>query len=252
MPKVSIITATYNSAKTIRDTILSVKEQSFQDFEHVIVDGGSTDGTLQILEELRHSKLIFITEKDRGIYDALNKGVRMASGEIIGVIGSDDFYPSQDVLMNVAAAFERNNTDSLFGDTQYINDDNKDKVVRYWKAGTYNRNNFLRGWMPPHLSFYIKKEIYLKYGLYREEFKISGDYELMLRVLYKHSISTQYLPIVLVTMRNGGASTRSLRNRLKANLEDRLAWSVNNLTPRFYTLFFKPLLKVPQFFKNHA
>lgn len=250
MVKLSIITATYNSEKTIGETIRSVRDQTFQDFEHVIIDGGSTDGTLAILDELKHSRLVYISEKDRGIYDALNKGVKLATGNIIGVIGSDDFYTDNDVLMNVARAFERHDTDSLFGDLLYVDHHDKNKVVRYWSAGDYDRSVFLKGWMPPHLTFFLKKDIYLKHGLYKPEFKFSGDYELMLRMLYKHGISTQYLPRILVTMRTGGTSTKNLANRLKANREDRQAWVVNQLQPRFFTLLLKPLSKTLQFFRR--
>jgi glycosyltransferase involved in cell wall biosynthesis len=247
MVKISIITATYNSEKTIEQTILSVASQSYANIEHVIVDGKSTDRTLEIIKRLQHPKLIYISEKDKGIYDALNKGVAMATGDVIGVIGSDDFYPHGDVIQKVADAFAKKNTDSLYGDIQYINDSNK--IIRDWRSGNYRIANFLKGWMPPHLSFYLKKDAYLTYGLYKDNFRISGDYELMLRMLYKHRISTQYLPEVLAIMRVGGASTRSFSNRIKANLEDRRAWIINNLDPRFYTLFLKPILKIPQFFK---
>lgn len=248
MVKVSIITATYNSEDTIKDTILSVQNQSLENVEHVIVDGGSTDATVDIIKKLSYKGLRYVSEKDDGIYDALNKGVGMATGDVIGVIGSDDFYTNDAVLMNVARAFEKKDTDSLFGDIQYVNRDDTKKVTRYWEAGEYERSNFLKGWMPPHLSFFLKKNIYMKYGLYRPEFKFSGDYELMLRVLYKHNITSQYLPGIMITMRNGGTSTKNLKNRLKANKEDRLAWQVNDLEPKFYTLVLKPLLKTHQFF----
>jgi glycosyltransferase involved in cell wall biosynthesis len=248
MIKVSIITATYNSEDTIKDTILSVKGQSLENVEHIIVDGGSVDGTVDIIKKFSYKGLKYISEKDEGIYDALNKGVKLATGDVIGVIGSDDFYTNDSVLMNVARAFEKKDTDSLFGDIQYVNRNDTKKITRLWEAGEYERSNFLKGWMPPHLSFFLKKDIYLKYGLYKPEFKFSGDYELMLRVLYKHNITTQYLSGIMITMRNGGASTKNLRNRLKANKEDRLAWEVNDLEPKFYTMVLKPLLKSHQFF----
>ena len=250
MLKVSIITAAFNSGKTIGETIQSVANQSYPQVEHIIIDGKSTDKTIEIIESLKHPKLIYRSEKDSGIYDALNKGIRLATGDLIGVIGSDDYYPQQNVIERVVESFEKKDTDSLYGDMHYVND--KKEVVRFWKDGEYKESNFLKGWMPHHLTFYLKKEIYLKYGLYNTDFKLGGDYELLLRMLYKHKVSTQYLPEVLVTMRIGGASTKNIKNRIKANLEDRKAWVINGLRPRFYTLYFKPLLKIPQFFKKQG
>ncbi len=231
-------------------TIESVASQRYPNIEHIIIDGKSSDKTVEIIESLKHPKLVYRSEPDKGIYDGLNKGIQIATGDLIGVIGSDDYYPNEYVIEKVAEAFGRKETDSLYGDMQYVNGENK--VVRFWKGGEYDRKNFLLGWMPHHLTFYLKKEMYTKYGLYNTDFRIGGDYELMLRMLYKHKISTQYLPEVLVTMRTGGASTKNLLNRLKANLEDRSAWVINGLRPRFYTLYFKPLLKIPQFFRRHA
>jgi glycosyltransferase involved in cell wall biosynthesis len=247
--KFSIITVCYNSISTLEHTIQSVLSQDFKDFEYIVVDGGSTDGTLDILKKYEH-QLRYISEKDKGIYDAMNKGLKMAKGEIIGMIGSDDFYPSNDVLSAVNQSFEISQADSVYGDKQYVNPSNIKAIVRYWKVGPYRRENWLNGWMPPHLSFYLKKSAYDTYGYYRADFACSADYELMLRMLYKHRISTFYLPKVIMTMRNGGTSTASWKHRLVANKEDRKAWRINQLSPRWYTLWWKPLSKITQLFKK--
>jgi glycosyltransferase involved in cell wall biosynthesis len=245
MIKISIITVSYNGVKTIRDTIESVISQDYPNIEYIIIDGLSNDGTQAIIESFGDCIAKFISEKDNGIYEAINKGIEQATGDIIGFIGSDDIYPHTEVISRVAMAFDKKNTDSLYGDKQYI--DHQNKIVRYWKAGEYKHSNFLLGWMPPHLAFYLKRSCYLQYGFYNENFAIAGDYELMLRMLYKNRITTQYLPEVLMSMRIGGASTKNIKNRLKANFEDRQAWKSNAITPKFYTLCLKPLLKIPQF-----
>lgn len=245
--KFSIITVCFNSASTIEQTIQSVINQDFKDFEYIVIDGGSKDATLEILEKYK-DKIRYISEKDNGIYDAMNKGLKLAQGEIIGMIGADDFYPSEDVLTEVNAAFERFGTDSIYGDKQYVNPGQEDKIVRYWTVGKYKKENWLKGFMPPHLSFYLKKSAYDKFGFYRTDMSCSADYELMLRMLYKNNVSAHYLPKVIMTMRNGGTSTASWKHRLTANLEDRKAWKVNNLKPRWYTLWWKPLSKITQLF----
>lgn len=246
--KISIITACYNSAATIQQTIDSVKSQKGVEVEHVIVDGGSKDQTVDILKA-NSAHITFISEPDKGIYDALNKGIKLATGEIIGTLGADDFYPSDDVLLSVSEAFKSNNTEALYADKQYVNPDNLDKVVRYWEAGNYAKKNWLYGWMPPHLTFYLKKANFEKYGYYKTDFTCSGDYELMLRMLYKNDISVQYLPKLVVTMRTGGTSTASYKHRIVANKEDRKAWKINGLHPKWFTLWMKPISKITQFFK---
>jgi glycosyltransferase involved in cell wall biosynthesis len=247
--KFSIITVNFNGAKTLEQTIQSVLAQDYKDLEYIVIDGGSKDDSVKILEKYKNC-LTYISEKDAGIYDALNKGLKMATGEIIGCIGSDDFYPSNDVISEVANAFNNQKTKAIYGDKQFVNADNISKVVRYWTAGHYNIENWLEGWMPPHLSFYLKKESYEKYGYYITDFTCSGDYELMLRMLFKNNVTVAYLPKVLMTMRNGGTSTASWKHRIKANKEDRMAWKINGLSPRWYTLWWKPISKISQLFKS--
>jgi glycosyltransferase involved in cell wall biosynthesis len=245
--KISIITVSFNSAKTIRQTIESVLAQDYEDLEYIVIDGASKDGTVEILESFG-DKIKFISEPDKGIYDALNKGVKMATGEVVGTIGGDDFYPNSQVISHVAKIFEEAKTDAVYGDIQFINADDELKIVRYWQAGEYDIKNWLKGWMPPHLCFYLKKSLIEKYGYYQTDFTCAGDYELMLRILYKHKATAKYLPETLMTMRNGGTSTASLKHRYVANMEDRRAWRINHIKPRWYTLWWKPLSKVVQLF----
>lgn len=245
--KISIITVTYNSAATLEETILSVINQSYTNIEYIIVDGKSTDSTLIIIDKYKSRITKFISEKDNGIYDALNKGIQMASGDVIGILHSDDFYTSNDVIQKIAARFEKEKCDALYGDLLYVSKDNTNKIIRKWKAGELTSHSFLFGWMPPHPTFFVKKEVYEKHKAFNLDFKTSADYELMLRLLYKHKIKTAYLPEYLVKMRMGGQSNVTTKNRILANMEDRKAWEVNGLKPYFFTLFFKPLRKLSQF-----
>lgn len=246
--KISLITATYNSEATIRDTLECVKEQTYQEIEHIIVDGNSTDNTLNIVKEYPHVNKI-ISESDKGLYDAMNKGIQLATGTIIGILNSDDFYANASILTNVVDKMIQQDSDALYGDLQYVDQLDTSKIVRNWKAGNFKRNKFLNGWMPPHPTFFVKKDVYLKYGDFALSLKSAADYEIMLRFLYRHEISVSYLPEVLVKMRTGGQSNVSLHNRILANKEDKLAWYINNIQPRFYTTWLKPLRKIPQFIK---
>jgi glycosyltransferase involved in cell wall biosynthesis len=245
--KISIITVAYNSAKTIRQTIESVLSQDYHDLEYIIVDGNSKDETMQIVKSFG-DKIKFISEPDNGIYDALNKGVKMATGEVVGTIGSDDFYPNDLVISQVADVFKHADLDSVYGDVEFVNPGAEDKVVRFWKGGEYKKSNWLNGWMPPHIAFFVKRNVFEKYGYYTTVFSCAGDYEWMLRVMYKHGISSKYLPKTLLTMRNGGTSTASLKHRYRANMEDRAAWQMNDLKPKWFTLWLKPISKISQLF----
>ena len=244
--KISIITATYNSAATIADTIESVSSQTYKNIEHIIIDGLSKDKTLEIVKNSKHIGPVF-SEKDKGIYDAMNKGIVKASGDIIGILNSDDFYASNDVIEQVANLFETTNCDLLYGDLYFIDQNNTSKVKRKWVAGNYKLKDFLYGWMPPHPTFFVRKDIYEKYGMFNMELGSAADYELMLRFMYKNKLKTAYLNKVMVLFRIGGASTKNLNNRVKANLNDRRAWVVNHLTPKWFTLHLKPLRKIKQF-----
>jgi glycosyltransferase len=245
--KISIITASFNSSKTIEQTIQSVLSQRYPNVEYIIIDGASQDETLSIIEKYRDKISIFISEKDSGIYNAMNKGLKLASGDIIGILNSDDFYSDDEVLSDVVKIFEQSNADAVYADLQYVDANNTQKVLRNWKSGKYKQGDFLFGWMPPHPTFFVRKHVYEKYGFFNESLSSAADYELMLRFIHKHKITIEYLPRVIIKMRMGGKSNRSFKNRIKANLEDRKAWKINGLKPYCFTLFLKPLRKLNQF-----
>lgn len=247
--KISIITATYNSADTIEDTLRCIQLQDYLNVEHIIMDGGSKDNTLDIVKNFPHVSKV-ISEKDNGIYDAMNKGIMQATGDVIGILNSDDIYASDDVLSLIAKSFENPAVQATYADLEFVSRDNLDKVVRKWKAGNYSKKSFYYGWMPPHPTFFVRKVVYEKVGLFNTNLGSAADYELMLRILLKNNIPAAYINRVIIKMRMGGVSTGSIANRLKANQKDRLAWKVNGLQPDFYTLYLKPLRKLGQFLKR--
>lgn len=246
---ISIITPTYNSADTIRDTIESVLNQKGVEVEFLIIDGGSTDATVDIVRSYGNRIDYFVSEPDKGLYDAMNKGIQRARGEIIGILNSDDSYTADDVLEAVGLEFEKTNCDSVYADLDYVRRYQTNRIVRRWVSGHFSRRKIRYGWMPPHPTFFVRKEVYDKFGLYRDELKLSADYELMLRFLYKYKISTSYLARRIVNMRTGGLSNRSWKNRFLANREDRRACRMNGLRPFWLPATLKPLRKLGQFFK---
>lgn len=248
--KLSIITVCYNSEETIRDSIESVVSQNYKDIEYIIVDGGSTDNTLGIIKEYGDKISKVISERDEGLYDAMNKGVSLATGDVIGILNSDDVYENNEVISKVAREFEKENVDGVYGDLVYVDRLNLDMVKRYWKAGQYKPGKFLSGWMPPHPAFFVKRKVYQKNGQFNTSFRTAADYEIMLRFIHGAGITVSYLPEIITRMRVGGLSNSSLRHRINANKEDRRAWEINNLTPKFYTLWLKPLSKITQFIKK--
>jgi glycosyltransferase involved in cell wall biosynthesis len=245
--KVSIITISYNSAETIEDTIKSVVSQDYPNIEYIIIDGASKDTTLSIVDKYKDKIAKVISEKDKGIYDAMNKGVQNATGDIIGILNSDDYYYDTTVISEVVRLFEQEKTDGLYADLVYVDRADSEKIIRYWKSGKYTPGKFLKGWMPPHPTFFVKKEVYTHFGLYNTDLRSAADYEFMLRVIHKNKISLCYMPRVLTKMRVGGMSNVSLKNRWRANMEDRRAWKINGIKPRWYTLTVKPLSKLFQF-----
>ena len=247
MLKVSIITVCFNSASTIRDTINSVINQTYPNIEYIIIDGNSKDDTYQIVKSYGTKISIHKSEPDKGIYDGLNKGISLASGEIIGMLHADDFYANSTVIEQVVALFENSDTDSLYSDLDYVDPENTSKIIRHWVSGKYKAGKFLFGWMPPHPTFFVKRFIYDQLGLFNLELKSAADYELMLRYIHKNNIKTVYLPLVTVKMRAGGMSNKSLSNRIRANNEDRKAWELNGLKPYFFTLYLKPIRKIFQY-----
>jgi len=245
--KVSIITVCYNSSKTIEDTIKSVLSQSYENIEYIVVDGNSNDGTQAIIEKYRNQIAHYVSEPDKGMYDGINKGIRTATGDIIGILNSDDIYKDETIIGRVAKRMTVNKTDALYGDLKYVKADDLNKTVRYWKSGPFKRGKFLFGWMPPHPTFFLKREVYEEFGGYLTNFRSAADYELMLRMLFRHRISVSYLPKVMVLMREGGLSNQTLENRINANKEDKKAWMLNDLRGFFFTTWLKPVRKIPQF-----
>lgn len=219
--KLSIITVCFNSAETIVETLRSAKNQKYYFIEHIVVDGGSSDATLVVVapEIMLNHKIL--SEKDRGIYDAMNKGIAMATGDIIGFINADDFYPSPEILSKVAAAFESSGADCCYGDLYYVQQDDTSKIVRYWRSSPFRSGLFGKGWCPPHPTFFVRREVYERLGCFDLNFRIAADVELMARFLEVGRISSHYIPEVLVHMRMGGTTNRSLSNVIKQNLEVR-------------------------------
>jgi len=247
--KISIITITYNSAQTVEDTIKSVVSQDFPNVEYLIIDGLSKDSTLSVVN--RYSPYIdkVVSEKDKGLYDALNKGINAATGDVIGMLHSDDIYSNNQVLSKVAQQFAADPTvEGVYADLVFVDRDDTNKVLRTWKSGEYKEDAFKKGWMPPHPTFFVKKSVYEKFGGFNLDLKLSADYELMLRLIHKHKIKVAYLPETIVKMRMGGISNTSFFVKLKANMEDKMAWKINDLKPGLFTTFRKPLNKLKQYF----
>jgi glycosyltransferase involved in cell wall biosynthesis len=217
--KVSIITVVYNGSQTITDAIHSVLSQDYSDIEYIIIDGASTDGTVSLIESYQNRITKFISEPDRGIYDAMNKGIKLATGDIIGILNSDDFYASNTIISTVVQRFKQTKADSVFGDLVFVASDNLDKVVRYYSSAKFHPGQFAYGWMPAHPTFFVKRSAYERYGLFKTDYKIAADYELLTRFLAKHKLSYSYIPKVMVKMRTGGVSTTNLKSNWILNRE---------------------------------
>lgn len=244
--KVSIITVVYNGVETIRDCIESVLGQTHPDLEYIVVDGKSTDGTVELVKSYGDRVARFLSEPDKGLYDAMNKGIGLATGEVIGFLNADDMYRHQDVVQHIVQRFAETGVDGVYSDMMYVDRNDLNKIKRYWASGTYKHGDFLWGWMPGHLSFFARKRVYEQYGTFRLDLKSAADYELMLRLIHKNRISLAYLHETTIVMREGGVSNANLTNRVRANQEDRLAWELNGLKPYFFTLTLKPLRKIVQ------
>jgi glycosyltransferase len=243
--KVTIITVAFNAAKTIGDTLSSVASQTYTDIEHILVDGDSTDGTQEVIKEFKHVSH-FISEKDEGLYFAMNKGLSLATGDVVAILNADDFYTSTSAIEKVVNIFKLHCTDSVYADLVYVNKDYT-KITRNWKAGAFSRTKFYNGWMVPHPTFFVKRELYQKLGYFDTSLRYAADYELMLRFMFKHQITSFYLPETLVIMKSGGKSNASIFNRFNINREDRRAWTINHLQPHLFTLILKPLRKLTQY-----
>ena len=246
--KISIITVVYNNEKTIRDAMVSVLEQTYIDLEYVIIDGNSSDRTVQIINNFRDRLGYFISEKDAGIYDAMNKGVLAATGDVIGILNSDDLYQDATAIETVMEQFIQNPTlDMVYGNLVYVKSDNVEKVVRNWKSIPYHKNFFDNGNVPAHPSLFIKKRIYQEAGLFNLDFKLAADYEFMLRIFKNHNYKSVYINKVFVKMRLGGVSNQSFSNIIRQNLEILKAWRHNELKVPFLLMPFRIIKRLIQF-----
>ncbi len=250
---ISIITATFNSENFLQAAIDSYNKQNHFDKELIIIDGKSTDSTLEIISDNKPFISQLVSEKDKGIYDALNKGIHLAKGDVIGILHSDDFFADEFILSQINNLFENDpSIEAVYGDLQYVNRDNPTQIIRNWISGTYNRDKFKYGWMPPHPTLFIKKACFVKYGAYDLNYHSAADYDLILRFIFKHKIKTAYLPKVITKMRVGGLSNHSFQHRLKANKEDRIAMYKNGIKFPLMISLLKPLRKLGQYWNKNS
>lgn len=244
--KISLITVCYNAEFTIRRCIESVVSQNFKNIEYIIIDGGSTDNTINLIGKYKDHTSIFLSEADNGIYDAMNKGIKLAGGDIVGMLNADDFFADNTVLSDVALAFLQQDADVVYGNLDYIN--SAQKVVRKWRSNRYKPILFNLGWMPPHPTFYCKRDLFDKYGLYSLEYGSAADYELMLRFMHRNNLNVVFINKVLVKMNIGGKSNQNYLSRLKSLYFDFKAMRKNEVLFPIFTLIAKPLRKVAQYF----
>ena len=244
--RISVITATYNAARTVAACLGSVARQTHPDVEHWVLDGASRDGTQAIVEAARGRLAGFISEPDNGIYDALNKGIARATGEVVGFLHADDFYAGDSTLATIAAAFDDPRVDAVYGDLTYVDAVDASRVIRYWKAGPVSRERLKRGWMPPHPTFYVRRSVYQRLGSFDTRYRISADYDCIVRFLFGGGVRAAYIPQVLVSMRVGGISNRSLRTIALKSREDLRIMREHGLGG-LPTLLAKNLGKVAQF-----
>lgn len=247
--KISIITVVYNNAHVIKSAIDSVLSQTYLNIEYIIVDGKSTDGTIDIINSYGDKIAKFISEPDNGIYDAMNKGLKLATGDVVGILNSDDMYMSQDVIKQVVNVFETNQVQSMFADLVYVRPENLEKAVRYYDSSYFAPTKFAYGWMPAHPTFFVKKEAYEKYGYFKTDYKIAADYELLARFLSKYTISYFYLQLPIVKMRTGGVST-TWKSLYINSIEQLRACRENNIRTSIWKICFKYPRKIMGFFKK--
>ena len=248
--KITIITPTFNSSKTILSNLKSVKNQKFKNFEHLIIDNDSKDETLKLVKKKINKKTRIITEKDNGIYDAINKGIKISKGEIICILHSDDIFYNNSVLSKVVKAFTKNKVDIVYGNLQYVSKDNLNKVIRFWKSSIYSKGKFSKGWSPPHPAFFIKRKIYKKFGLYKTKIGNPADIELMYRLLEIKKVKNIYINKILVKMRYGGKSNSSIKEIFKQNIKTLDFLNINNPLKIIKFLYFKLVDRSLQFIKK--
>jgi len=246
--KVTLITVCWNVAPVIAETLDSVFAQEHQDLEVIVIDGASKDGTLEILETYRPRLAHLVSEKDDGIYDAMNKGLARATGDIIGFVNAGDLLMDPSVITDVVKAFQDNKVDAVYGDIIMVDEADITQVKRTWKSGAYHKSNFTKGWMPPHVATFIRKSAYDRFGHFNTDLRIAADYEILFRFLYKHELPTLHIPKILVRFRLGGMSNGSVRHVLKANTEVRRSWRLNGFKAPPMLVTRKLWSKVMQFF----
>lgn len=247
-PKISIITVCYNSIKTISDTIYSVLSQTYPNIEYIVVDDASTDGTIELVKSYGNKISRFKSEPDNGIYDAINKGIRLATGDIVGILNSDDFFYDNMVIEKIVRTFIESDIDAVYGDVQFVTPDNTSKVVRYYSSKHFNPGKFKYGFMPAHPGFYVKRELFEKLGYYKLDYKIAADFELMVRFLYVNQIKCKYLEMIFVSMRTGGVSNRSLLSNYTLNEEIARACRENGIRTNYFNIYSKYITKVFEYF----
>lgn len=250
--KISLITVTYNSGTTLRDTILSVLAQTYRNVEYIVVDGLSKDNTIDIVREYEpqfEGRMKWISEKDKGLYDAMNKGVRMATGDVVGILNSDDFFTANDVLEKVAAGFDKQ-TDAVYGDLHYVHPDDLQHSVRYYSSKIFKRNLMRMGFIPAHPTFYCRRECFDKFGYYKTDYKIAADFDLLLRFIYVNRIRIKYLPMDMVTMRTGGASTNGLKSRMGGMNEHLRSLRENGVKSNRFILSLRYFYKITEYFRK--
>lgn len=246
--KISIITVVYNNEKTILDAMQSVLSQSYKNIEYVIIDGGSTDNTVNLINRHKDKLWYFVSEKDNGLYDAMNKGICASTGDLIGILNSDDMYQDSDVITSVIDQFNSDpKLDILYGDLVYVKSDNTDKVVRYWKSKGYYDRFFENANVPPHPALFVRSKVYKEAGFFDLDYKIAADYEFMLRIFKNHKFNSKYTKKLMVRMRLGGASNANLTSIIKQNKEVLNAWKKNNLKSPFYLMPLRVIKKIIQF-----
>jgi glycosyltransferase involved in cell wall biosynthesis len=244
--KISLITVSFNAQKSISRCIESVIGQTFKNFEYIIIDGASTDNTLNIIRAYTNNIAYLVSEPDKGIYDAINKGIKMATGDVVGVLHADDFFADEHVLASIAEAFFNNDIQALYADLDYINPE--EEIIRKWRSGSYNKRKFNLGWMPPHPTFYCNKNLFTEYGFYSLEYGTAADYELMLRFIHQNNIEPFYLEKVTVKMKVGGASNKNFTSRVKGLYFDFKAMRRNGILLPVLTIVLKPARKIVQYF----
>lgn len=246
--KISIITVVFNAERYLRDCLVSVLTQDYSNIEYIVIDGASTDKSFEIAQDYKEQISVLISEPDNGMYDALNKGIAMATGDVIGILNADDILATNQVITNVVNLFNQKNVDAIYGDLNYVAPENVAQIQRKWRSSTAKPSDLALGWMPAHPTLYVKRKIFSQLGGYSQDYGSAADYELMLRFLYKNKLSTAYLPLLMVKMRSGGMSNQSMKHRYTAFLNDYAALKNNRVPFPFLALSLKKIRKIQQFF----